>query len=336
VYKNLIADDGFVNQDKVFVTYADTNNDGIPDNPDLFGDIVDAPAQYVYFKSVTGYNRFNDLVAVDNTTVCSLYPTLIAIGNHVNLFTNGQLFYATAEDAFYQLSSGTLVALSNYQMRVGRQNLMFQYRHNSPDYRRIDPSSTNIVNLYLLTSTYSTDYFNWIRDTSNTIAMPSQPTPQELSDSYGATLTNLRSISDTIVFNSAVFKPIFGYKADYALQAKFQVIKNPSISTSDNDIKTSVINAINAYFDISNWDFGETFYFSELSAYLHQALVPSIASIIMVPMDSSATFGSLYQINAEPNEIIVSAATVENVEIITAITASQLNVNLSNINNSVF
>jgi hypothetical protein len=35
-------------------------------------------------------------------------------------------------------------------------------------------------------------------------------------------------------------------------------------------------------------------------------------------------FGNLYQINAEPDEIMVSAATVDNVEIISAITAAQL------------
>ena len=98
---------------------------------------------------------------------------------------------------------------------------------------------------------------------------------------------------------------------------------------SDNDVKSSVVNAINTYFDINNWDFGETFYFSELSAYLHQALTPTISSIVVVPSNPNVGFGNLYQINAEPYEIIISAATVENVEIITSITASQLNMGLN-------
>ena len=85
-----------------------------------------------------------------------------------------------------------------------------------------------------------------------------------------------------------------------------------------------MIAAVNTYFDIANWDFGETFYFSELSAYLHQQLAPIIASVTLVPTDTSETFGSLLQINAEYNEIIISAATVDNVQIITAITAAQL------------
>ena len=335
VYKNIVSSDGYASQDKIFVTYADSNNDGIPDNPDVFADIVDAPAQYVYFTTTAGYNRFQDIVSVDSATVSSKYATYTEIVANLKLFAGNQIFYATAEDKFYQLSATrTLTQLTNYQAQVGRQDLMFQYRHNSPDYRRIDPSSTNVIDLYMLTAGYETDYRNWIQDTSNSITMPSKPTTQELSNDYSS-LNNVRSVSDTIAFNSANFKPLFGYKADYKLQATFKVIKNASIATSDNDIKTSVISAINTYFDINNWDFGETFYFSELSAYLHQALTPSIASIMIVPLDTSVSFGSMYQINAEPNEIIVSAATVENVEIITSVTASQLNLSLATTNNSV-
>ena len=93
---------------------------------------------------------------------------------------------------------------------------------------------------------------------------------------------------------------------------------------SDNDVKAAVVGAINTFFDINNWDFGETFYFSELSAYLHQALTPKISSIIIVPTSTSLAFGNLYQINAEADEIVISAATADNVEVISAITAAQL------------
>jgi hypothetical protein len=54
-------------------------------------------------------------------------------------------------------------------------------------------------------------------------------------------------------------------------------------------------------------------------------LVPDISSIIIVPTATSNSFGDLYQINAEANEIFVSAATVSDVQIISAITAGQLN-----------
>jgi hypothetical protein len=131
-----------------------------------------------------------------------------------------------------------------------------------------------------------------------------------------------------LIYNPVKFKPIFGDKAEPNLQATFKVVKNPNVVVSDNDVKTSVVAAINEYFDLANWDFGETFYFSELNAYLHQALAPNIASVIIVPTSKNSVFGSLLQINAEYNEVIISAATVDNVQIITAITAAQINQNI--------
>jgi hypothetical protein len=55
-----------------------------------------------------------------------------------------------------------------------------------------------------------------------------------------------------------------------------------------------------------------------------------VASIIIVSADPRIQFGSLYQINAEANEIITSAATVNNVEVISAITAAHLNQTTTN------
>ena len=134
-------------------------------------------------------------------------------------------------------------------------------------------------------------------------------------------------MSDTLIFNPAKFKPLFGNnsKVDPALRAVFKVVKNTNIVVSDSDVQTQVIAAINMYFDIANWDFGETFYFSELAAYLHQQLAPNVSSITIVPASTGTVFGSLLQVNAEYNEIIQSAATVNDVQIISAITAAQLN-----------
>jgi len=109
-------------------------------------------------------------------------------------------------------------------------------------------------------------------------------------------------------------------------------VKNANLNLSDADIKLDVISAINRYFDVANWDFGETFYFSELAAYLHKELSPNVASITIVPKDANVDFGTLYQINAEANEIIISSATVDDVEIISSLSANQLNQSLSVVN----
>ena len=81
------------------------------------------------------------------------------------------------------------------------------------------------------------------------------------------------------------------------------------------------------HFDPNNWDFEDTFYFSELAAYLHSTLAPNISSIVVVPANNNLVFGNYFQINAQPWEIITSAATVNDIEIVSAVTAAQLNIN---------
>ena len=126
-------------------------------------------------------------------------------------------------------------------------------------------------------------------------------------------------ITDEMILNPGVYKILFGSKAPVELQANFQVIRSPSTTISDTEIKSKVIDAINKYFALENWDFGDVFYFSELSAYLHQQLEGYISSIILVPVDISTTFGSLYEIRCQPNEIFISAATVDNVQVVTGV-----------------
>jgi hypothetical protein len=207
---------------------------------------------------------------------------------------------------------------------TSRDELYFQYKHNSPSNNRIDPTSVNIIDMYILTADYTTSYMNWLQDLTGTVSEPELPTSSSLEIAYSS-LDNYSATSDTIVYNPAQFKPLFGAKATSNLQARFQVVINPAVSITANEVKTQVINAINTYFDVSNWDFGETFYFSELAAYLHTTLVPNIASVLIVPANDNLVFGNYFQINAEPWEIITSAATVNDVDVVSAVTAAQLN-----------
>ena len=336
VYKNIVESDGYQSNRRILVTFPDSNSDGVPDNPDLFENIVSPSTnttyKYVYLQQLSDPNRFIFTQPLDNALVVSSFTTKAEINRNVSIYENGQIFYATTERAFYDLSVvdnvRTLAARTDLIAYIGRQNLYFQYKHNSPNYRRIDPSPNNIMDLYILTKQYASDYAAWIVDSSGTLSEPIEPTTEELKTDYGL-LENFKAVSDTLIYNSAVFKPLFGNRANPALQATFKVVKNSNVVVSDNDIKASVITAINNYFNINNWDFGETFYFSELSAYLHAQLTPNIASIIIVPSNSATQFGTLYQINAEANEILISSATVDDVEIISAITVAQLNQTLS-------
>jgi hypothetical protein len=332
IYKSITEVDGYTDINRIYVTFSDTDNDGIPDNPELFELLVnpnvDVTNKYVYFQSIIGYDNFVTETPIDNNTVVSQYASLRDAQVAATLYQNGQLFYIVPIDTFYQLSIAgevyTLNAVTGYSAKLGRQDLYFQYRHNSPNNRRIDPSPNNIIDLYILTQQYSIDYQSWVQDITGTITQPSLPTSDQLEISYSS-LDEYKAVSDTIIYNPAQFKPLFGAKADPKLQAQFKVVKNSNVVISDNEIQTSVIATINSYFDIANWDFGETFYFSELAAYLHMQLVPNISSIVIVPANEASVFGSLMQVNANINEIITSCATVNDVKIITAITAAQLN-----------
>ena len=331
VWDNSIESDGIEDNRKIKITFPDNNLDEVPDDPDLFIQLVaptvNSTTKFVYFiKNIDEFNflRYDPVAQSD---IVAEYTTSTDILSHVTLYASGTILYATDEDKFYVVDEiGTSITeTTDYIARQGRQDLMFQYTHNAPNDRRIDPSPNNLIDFYILTRSYSDQYTAYITDTSSKVAEPVAPTIDELKTEFGS-IENLKTISDSIIYNSAKFKPLFGSKAETALRATFKVIKNPNVNISDNDVKSQVIGAINNYFNINNWEFGETFYFSELSAYLHSALTPNVSSIIIVPTNSSSTFGTLYQINAEPNEILVSAATVDNVQIISAITAGQLNI----------
>ena len=332
VDSTVIEDDGFILTERIKVTFPDQDSDGVIDDPDVF-DVVVAPdtavaSKVVFYKSYldnSGYTRFEP---VARTTVESGFTTLTAITAVMATYSSGQIFYASSTGSFYILSVNSvnakvLTQTTDYITKIGRDNLLFQYTHNSPNSRRIDPSPSNIIDLFLLTKVYDADFRNWITDLTGTVAKPVKPSTNELRDAYGD-LENYKSVSDAIIFNSIKYRPLFGDKADEALQATFKVVKNTATLVSDNEIKARIVEEINNYFALSNWDFGDTFYFSELGAYLHNALTPSVLSVIIVPKTSTSGFGSLYQIASNRDEIFISSATVNDVEIIDVITASQL------------
>lgn len=347
VYNQVAESDGYVDRSKILLTFADSDNDGIPDNPDIFDIVVGAPMMgagsvahlpFVYFKKIYTYGSFVKFVPYDGALVDSDWGTVADLLPHLNEYYEGQLWYMFKEDAFYVATdvTGTVqpVLTTDFVAKVGREGLYFQYRHNSPNYRRIDPSPNNIIDLYLLTKVYETDYRLWVMDTTGKISEPVAPSSEELRIQFNE-LEKYKSVSDALVYTSAKFKPLFGSKAAPQLQATFKVVKNPMVNLSDSEVKSQVLAFINAYFATSNWDFGETFYFSELAAYLHTNLAPAVASIIIVPNDVHYTYGSLQQITAAPDEILISCATVDDIDVIASITAAQMGLQNQSVNTSI-
>jgi len=124
---------------------------------------------------------------------------------------------------------------------------------------------------------------------------------------------------------------LFGATADVALQAQFKVVKNPNKTINDNDLKVRIISAINQFFDVANWDFGDRFYLGELITYITNEVTPDLSNLVIVPRQSTQSFGSLFEIQSGNDEILVSGATVDDIVIVTAITANEIRVNANSI-----
>jgi hypothetical protein len=329
-----VLSDGYVDDFQVLVSFKDSDADGVPDNPDFFNDIVapavDPTTKLVFLEKTVDFDNLERYLLVASGRVNSEYTNLTAIELVKEQYVNGQIFYATQSELFYQLAVSpatglrTLTDVSNsWLARTGRQNLYFQYRHNSPLTSRIDPGTTNIIDIYVVTAQYYTAYQNYVRDVTGTVPEPTPPTINELTTAYQG-LQDYKMISDSVILNSVEFKPLFGNKADDTLRATIKVIKAFNSTASVSEIKNLVVTYMNEYFSIDKWDFGDTFYFSELASYLHDQMGGVISSVVLVPLDPQKSFGDLYEIRSAPSQIFVNAATVNNIEVIEALTSTNI------------
>ena len=329
-----VESDGYVDDFQVLISYRDSDSDGVPDNPDFFNEIV-APSdnpnlKLVFLQQTVDFDNLQRYLLAEPGVVNSDYPTYDSIELVKFQYSPGQVFYGYSDELFYTLTVNTAgvrvitqAAEGEWIARTGRQALYFQYRHNSPLTNRIDPGTTNIIDLYVVTQAYYTAYQNWITDTTGTVTEPEVPTIDELSTEY-QNLNEYKMLSDNIVLNSVVFKPLFGPKAAKTLQATIKVIRAQNSTASNSEIQSSVLAAMNEYFSIDKWSFGDTFYFSELAAYLHRYLGTIISSVVLVPLDTQKYFGDMYEVRAEPSEIFVNGATIDNIIVIDALTSTNL------------
>jgi hypothetical protein len=338
-----VASDGYVDDFEVEISSINVNDKTLTSSPDFFTvitgyDYTSGAANlgiYAFFELIQDSASLARYQLLPSTSV--VYSSVLATINEIELikyeYAVGQLFYAYTDNKFYITIQNTMVTTPDYIvtvqpqyfMRSGRQGLQFQYRHNSGNTTRIDPATTNIIDLYLVTQAYYTAYQNWIQDTTNTIIEPDRPTIDELSAAYPQ-INDYKMMSDSVIPNGVVFKPIFGLKAAPALRATVKVIKASATTASDSEIRSAVLTTMNSYFDINLWNFGATFYFSELAAYLHDKLLGLISSVVLVPNDPLQNFGSLYEIKSAPYEIFANGATTTDIQVIAALTQTELQI----------
>ena len=181
----------------------------------------------------------------------------------------------------------------------------------------------NLIDVYILSKSYDSLYRNWLVTGSG--VEPTPPTSQALSDLYAPQLEKIKTISDELIFQPARYRVLFGQQADTSLRAVFKAVRNPSKYNSDNDLKSRILTAISDFFSVDNWDFGQSFYFSELATYVMNIMTPDITNFVIVPT-VEGTFGSLYEITCKSNEIFVSGVTVADIEVVSTLPLSDLKI----------
>ena len=204
----------------------------------------------------------------------------------------------------------------------GRANLHMKYSRVADLNQVIDPSNSNIIDTMVLLRSYESDFRAWALYDGREYSKPNAPTVSELSNMFSS-LENKKSISDQIVYRPVKFKILFGELAPSELQATFRVVKTSNATMSDTEIKQQIIKLINEYFSIDNWDFGETFYFTEMAAYIHTKLVGQLSQITIYPTNSTTTTStSLFEIPAESDEMFIPILTTSNILIVNSINST--------------
>lgn len=320
--------DGYVDTKKIQVTFSDTDDDSVVDNPSLFEEIVDIInstddkkyvilERYIIAQGQEDYKLFNN--SNNTVLITNTQPTM------VSSYVDGQYFYFKDINAVkrFNKTTSTFTPSLNYKVYLGRRDIKFQYIHNADYESRIDPGLTNIIDTFILTKQYDKTYRQWLA--GSIAAEPLPPSTDYLYTLLATDLNKIKSISDELIYHPVKYKVLFGEKASTDVQATFKIVKNAEVVISDNDIKSRVLSAINEFFALENWDFGDSFYFSELSSYIMSRLTPNIVNFLIVPKDTALSFGGLYEIRSEKDQIFINGATIDDLEIISAVTASKIN-----------
>ena len=324
-----IYPDGYAESRAVRLTFWDSQQTGVPDNPEEYLQVV-APGSsinkllfWIRYTNTDGYQYYNPITIALNR----IYATPADVpANSDPTWANGEYAYVLSVAKAYQYQTNQLVDVTSaIKVRVGRNNLSYLWKHYAPSDQRINPAIMNIIDMYVLTNNYDTALRNWITTNGSTATLPTPPTSQDIRTQFSY-FESYKMMTDTIIWHPVQYKLLFGTQAAPELQVSFLVVKVAGSTISDNEVKSMVINQINNYFALSNWDFGQSFFFTELAAYIHIQLATIVGSVVISPKNAQSKFGDLFEITCDPNEIFISCARVSDVQIVTNLTETNLGI----------
>jgi hypothetical protein len=337
VYDKYITEAGYTDNTKLKLLHSDDNNDP-------FG----------MLQIVNDDNIILETYFIDTNKFQRVSTTAIATDDVQLLSTIARLWFDGSD--WYIRAAGSWVGLQNYQIKINNvwtslpvdntdvhtyiqydgveytvvdgktyvedKFMSFRWDHFADVDKRIDPSTSNIIDMYVLTTDYVRNINEWIAGGFGSI-IPKAPNNFELRKVM-ETLADKTAIADHVSYIPVKFKMLFGDFADAENQATFKVIAKLGTVYTKSEIKNVVSAKVNEYFKLENWDFGDQFYFSELASYLHQELADYISSVIITPKFASNDFKNLLSISCEQHEIFLSVVTSKDVKIISSISDNEL------------
>jgi len=343
--------DGFQDPSKVKVRFNDRNGDDIPDVPYTYKVLKNInPDQnaivHLQTFDTSGYPIDELITRLEYDAVNNAFTTQLLPGDYGYFEKlNGQIrtvdiYMGQADHLIPVIDSSDRIATDlvvnyypvsytvgnqQFSVREGVNDLIYRWKHFAPSNHRIDPAISNIIDIFVLTREYNDAMTSWRNAGSDLSTMPKPPSELTLRTTFSG-LEDFKMFSDEIIWRPVKFKLLFGQSAAPEYQAKFKVVPLAGTSLSDGEIKSQMITAIRDFFEVSNWDFGETFYFSELSAYIHRQMSTAISSVEIVPVLDDSYFGNLREIRSNPDELFFTTAQVSDIDIITANTPTTLRI----------
>lgn len=330
-----VYSDGFIEPNRVRVRFFDSNADGIYDQPDSYyqveGDTGVLVHQRVASSDGYSYERLlRELSALQEFPLRPLEYGFIQVSDGVKILRgqenniNVVLQDTDDVDIILAITIGVqTIGNQKFTVRRGANQLVFQWKHYAPSNHRIDPAISNIIDIFVLTKEYNDAMNSWRNSGGESSLIPTPPSELQLRESFSQ-LSEFKMFSDEVIWRPVKFKLLFGSTAETELQAKFKVVKLLNTTVSDGEIKSKIVEAVRLFFSVNMWDFGETFFFSELAAYVHRQLSTAISSIEIVP--NRGQFGQLREIRCLPDELFFTTLQVSDVEIITANTPTSLRI----------
>ncbi len=330
-----LTPDGYTDLYGVVVAPDDSDFDGFVDDPFEFNDILipDGITDLVLWRSVieNGFSVWNpiDQTTIPQATYGFEARTAIAVG--VSFYSTGRqpgdihLDQTVNQWLVADPISGNWIIAPNqndFMSATGRSGLLFIWTHYPADNTRIDPSISNLIDMFILTVGYDTSYRNWVSGGFVGNA-PLAPTTESLQNAYGY-LNSKRMTDDSIIFHAISYLPLFGTIADPDHQGTFLAIRTIGSILSANDLVLRIIHSIDVFFQAGNQDLGATFYLTELIAFIHRACAPDLQSIVLVSKDG-APFGALFQIRCSSDQLFISVAQPSDIQIVTSYNDDNLN-----------